>query len=886
MIKLLLISLFLAPVVVVAQFRLPEIFSDHMVLQRDQPIHLWGKGFPGQSVSVHCAGEWQQTTVKTDSTWSIYCTKQSARSSPQQIVLISGKDSLSLNDILIGDIWLCLGQSNMEFPMQREMHFKEELRQCDQPLIRLYNPAYTGKDWFGKPYTDSMLQRLTPGDFYKGDWRRCDSNSIKTMSAVGYYFGKDIAMRENIPIGLINLAIGGCPAETFIDPALLKTGPFAAKAKGDWLQNNSLPVWVRTRGDQNIAGNPQALRDEGGPDHPYKPGFAYSAGIKPMLPLPIRGVIWYQGESNAQEPERVDEYNDLLRLMIDGYRAAWNQPDMPFYWVQLSSIDTAHYSSRYWPEFRDDQRRLLDEVDHAGMAVCSDIGFKDNVHPTDKKDVGERLARWALNQTYGVDIRPSGPLPVSAVYRNGAMVISYRYAGGGLRTSDNGPVRGFSIDGQSDTGGGPDVAAVIRDSTVVIEAAAYAKASGDPAAAGKPDYVYYGWKPFTDANLCNSDGLPASTFKLPVEGQIKGKGPLKVEGQQPPGAVFVAGEEGYRSFRIPAIIQSGNGDLLAFGEGRVNGSADFGNVKIVLKRSRDQGRTWGALQVVASNDSLQAGNAAPVLDRTDPAWPGGRLFLFYCTGNKPEGEVRKGNGSREIWYKTSVDDGLTWSAAVNITAMVRRPGWRSYANTPGHAIQFLHGKYRGRLYVAANHSAGDPQPHFKDYRADGYYTDDHGKTFHLSDDVAIPSGNECMAAELSGDRLMLNIRNQSGQPRERIVAVSSDGGSTWDTAYFDQNLPDPVCQGSILTVGERKGRAVIAFCNDADTARRDNLTLRLSFDEGKTWTINDVVDKAPAGRNPRDYTAYSDLVQLSRKRIGVLYEKDNYKEIFFTTVKW
>ena len=355
---------------------------------------------------------------------------------------------------------------------------------------------------------------------------------------------------------------------------------------------------------------------------------------------------------------------------------------------------------------------------------------------------------------------------------------------------------------------------------------------------------------------------------------------------QQPVSVFTSGQEGYRSFRIPAIIKSGNGDLLAFCEGRVNGSADFGNVKIVVKRSRDQGRTWGALQVVASNDSLQAGNAAPVLDRTDPAYPGGRLFLFYCTGNKSEGEVRKGNGSREIWYKTSVDDGLTWSAAVNITGQVRRPGWRSYANTPGHAIQFLHGKYRGRIYVAANHSAGDPQPHFADYRANGYYTDDHGKTFLLSDDVAIPGGNECMAAELSGDRLMLNIRNQRGEPRERIGAVSSDGGATWDTAYFDKNLPDPVCQGSILTAGEKDGKAIVAVCNAADTSWRDNLTLRISMDEGKTWKINEVVDRGPAGRTPEDYTAYSDLVGLSGKRIGVLYEKNNYKEISFTTVKW
>src|SRR5690606_24703914 len=197
--------------------------------------------------------------------------------------------------------------------------------------------------------------------------------------------------------------------------------------------------------------------------------------------------------------------------------------------------------------------------------------------------------------------------------------------------------------------------------------------------------------------------------------------------------VFESGQEGYQSFRIPAIIRLSDGDLLAFAEGRVNGAADFGHVNIVMKKSKDNGRTWGKLQVVAINDTLQAGNAAPVVDLTDPAYPKGRIFLFYNTGDKPEGEIRKGSGTREVWYKTSVDGGTTWSAPVNITAQVKKPDWRSYANTPGHAMQFSCGKYKGRIYVAANHSAGDPQPHFKDYQAHGFYTDDHGKTFHLSE---------------------------------------------------------------------------------------------------------------------------------------------------------
>jgi sialidase-1 len=370
------------------------------------------------------------------------------------------------------------------------------------------------------------------------------------------------------------------------------------------------------------------------------------------------------------------------------------------------------------------------------------------------------------------------------------------------------------------------------------------------------------------------------------------------DAQQKDVPVFVSGTEGYKTFRIPAIIKAPNNDLLAFCEGRVNGSSDFGNIKIVLKRSSDNRETWSGLQVVASNDTLQTDNAAPVVDKTDPRYPNGRIFLFYNTGNVSESKLRNGLGVREVWYKTSVDNGLTWSDPVNITTQVNKPyqpkfnkaynfteDWRCYANTPGHAIQFTAGKYKGRIYVAANHTAGKPQPHYADGRAFGYYTDDHSKTFKISDDADMPGGNEVMAAELSGNRLMLNIRNQSGNIKQRIIAISNNGGQKWDMVYFDPHLPDPVCQGSILAIGTNNGKNILAVCNDADTVRRDNLTLRISYDEGKTWKKNYTVAKSPEGYKG-DYSAYSDLVLVSPKNIAVLYEKDNYRQIVFTAYKW
>ncbi len=349
--------------------------------------------------------------------------------------------------------------------------------------------------------------------------------------------------------------------------------------------------------------------------------------------------------------------------------------------------------------------------------------------------------------------------------------------------------------------------------------------------------------------------------------------------------LFKAGEDGYGSYRIPAIIRAANGDILAFAEGRVDGAADFGNIQIIMKRSTDGGQTWSDYQIVASNDTLQAGNPAPVVDNYDPEYPDGRIFMFYNTGNASEGEVRRGRGERKVWYVASEDQGQTWSDPVEITNQTKKKNWRAYANTPGHALQFQEGQYKGRIYIAANHSQGDPCDDFSDYKAHGFYTDDHGKTFHISETVWTPGGNENTATPLPGGKLMMNIRNQrggrNGAPKTRIIALSNDGGETWDKVFYDHNLPDPVNQGSILNLGEKgEDSQKIAFSNAADPDNRINLTLRISNDGGKTWSENMLVDKKG------ESTAYSDIVKLGDHKIGILYERKGYQEIAFKIMEW
>jgi sialidase-1 len=375
---------------------------------------------------------------------------------------------------------------------------------------------------------------------------------------------------------------------------------------------------------------------------------------------------------------------------------------------------------------------------------------------------------------------------------------------------------------------------------------------------------------------------------------------LLVRGQQAFVPVFTSGTEGHKIYRIPAIIKNKQGHLLAFAEGRVHGSGDFGDINIVLKVSRDQGRNWSALRTIADYDSLQAGNPTPVLDSSDPRFPKGRIFLFFNTGNNHENEIREGKGLREVWYKTSIDGGETWSQAHNITSQVHRPNrpaqhanynfkedWRHYANGPGHAMQFAQGPFKGRILVAANHSEGPRGERGSDYRAHAFYSDDHGDSFHLGNSISIPGSNESTATEISGGRLLMNIRNQRGDIRQRIVGISEDAGSTWQKVYFDPQLPDPICEGSILMLGKRNQKHVLAFSNAADERRRDRLTLRISYDDGVTWPTAIVIAKSTTEEDAKhDFAGYSDLVVVKKKSIGVLYEFKNYSQIVFSVIPW
>lgn len=355
--------------------------------------------------------------------------------------------------------------------------------------------------------------------------------------------------------------------------------------------------------------------------------------------------------------------------------------------------------------------------------------------------------------------------------------------------------------------------------------------------------------------------------------------------------VFRNGENGYQCYRIPAIVKAPNGHLLAFAEGRKKDCDDYGDIDLVLRVSTDNGHTWGALRVVVDNGNVQAGNPAPVFDLTDPAFRQGRLFLVYNTGITSENKVRNGEAVREIWVKTSTDGGQTWSEGVNITTQVSRPNgpaanqnyafpedWRSYANTPGHALQLQKGRYRGRLFVPANHSAGRPQPQFRDYRAHGFYSDDHGKTWKLTPNIDYAGSNESTAAETSDGHVLMNCRNQAGDVKNRLLSLSKTGGESWEPVRIAQDLPDPVCQGSMIEYQPRRGKRMLLFSNPNSQTNREKLAIRFSTDDGQSWSAGKTVYGGPA--------AYSDLVVQQDGSVGVLYEKDKYTRIVYQSFSY
>lgn len=461
-----------------------SLYADYMVLQRDVPLDIHGTANTGEKITVEIDGQKASTTADNQGKWSVVLSPMQA-AEDLTLTITAGKQRKVFSHVAVGEVWLCSGQSNMAFMLCQAESGKEDIAAADDPQLRLFDMK--GRwETYDVAWPASCLDSLNHLQyFHETTWQPSTPASASRFSAVGYYYGRMLRQKLGVPVGLICNAVGGAPTEAWVDRNSLETSfPNILRS---WLQNDFIQDWVRGRAAKNLTNDQTKLGR-----HPYEPCYLYESGILPLQQYPIKGVIWYQGESNAHNK---DAHAKLFSLLVDGWRQNWNNPDMPFYFVQLSSLNRPS-----WPWFRDSQLRLMKEISNTGMAVSSDCGDSLDVHPRHKQPVGERLARWALAKTYGQDITPSGPVFSSVTRQADALIVSFLYADG-LQTSDGKAPSCFEI--AEEDGLFQPATATIEGNTVRLTSPTIKH----------PRYVRYAWQPFTRANLVNADHLPASTFR-------------------------------------------------------------------------------------------------------------------------------------------------------------------------------------------------------------------------------------------------------------------------------------------------------------------------------------------------------------------------------------
>ena len=464
--------------------KMPLLYTDNMVLQREVPLTIQGTANAGDQVTVSIADRQMKTKVGPNGKWSVTLPPLKA-GEPYTLKISTNQKVLQYHNVLAGEVWLCSGQSNMEFMLKQASTARLDIPRAADQELRLYDMKARWRT-NAVEWETTVLDSLNHLQYYKDtEWKECAPETVSDFSAIAYYFGKMLRDSLKVPVGLICNAVGGSPTEAWIDRTSLEYH-FPAILK-DWTQNDFIQELVRGRAALNIKKSVNNRQR-----HPYEPCYLYESGIRPLEQYPIRGIIWYQGESNAHNWEA---HEALFKLLVNAWRKNWNDDCLPFYYVQLSSLDRPS-----WPWFRDSQRRMLNEISDIGMAVSSDHGDSLDVHPTCKQPVGERLARWALNKTYLKDIVPSGPLFRSADVRGEKVYLSFDY-GQGMRSSDGKSLRCFEV-AEFEGIYYPATAEVVGEQVKV-----YSKEVRNPR------YVRYGWQPFTRANLVNRAGLPASTFR-------------------------------------------------------------------------------------------------------------------------------------------------------------------------------------------------------------------------------------------------------------------------------------------------------------------------------------------------------------------------------------
>ena len=474
---------------------MPTIFGDSMVIQQDKPVHVWGWTEAGTEVTVALDDQSATATAGDDGRFDVELPAVKADGQSHQMTVKSHADAVTIDDVLYGEVWVCSGQSNMQWPVNAAADPDLEKLTAKFPKIRII--------------TVPNRASQKPERNFDGSWTSVTPQTVGDFTAVGYYFGRQLHQTLDVPIGLIDNAWGGSAAEAWVpweslegealyEPLVQKYRDLESNYDHAAVQANyqtRLEQWVENGKKGN---RPRAPRNPMTGNH--RIANLYYGCLTPIIGFPIRGVIWYQGESNSG---RAYQYRDLFPRMIQKWRSDWNQGDFPFYWVQLADfrneVDQPGDSS--WAELREAQT-MATSLPNTGQAVIVDLGEASDIHPRDKQNVAKRLARLALSNDYGLDVTGESPTFEKASFNDGKATIDFANVGGGLDTFDVPKIKGFVIAGDDKTFVPADAKIVDRDTVEV--------SSPD---VSNPVAVRYGWADNPIVNFQNKEGLPVTPFR-------------------------------------------------------------------------------------------------------------------------------------------------------------------------------------------------------------------------------------------------------------------------------------------------------------------------------------------------------------------------------------
>lgn len=512
--SLLVLVMWLAAVAARAEVRMPAIFGDNMVLQAGMAqAPVWGWADPGEAVTVTFKDARAAATAKEDGTWRTALDLSKADHAIGELT-VAGKNTLTFKNVVAGEVWVCSGQSNMAFTVNRADNFEAEAKAANFPMLRCFT-VQRGVS------PDKALSDV------KGAWEVCTPETVGRFTAAGYFFGRELHQRLGAPVGLIHTSVGGTPAEAWISmEATRSENPMmkaimarqaqelakaavaqkAAATKKASAAKKKAPARTAAKAPAQPNGKARPTKAKAALRRAVQPfnlqstklaSTLYNAMVAGLVPYGIKGAIWYQGEANAG---RAYQYRELFPALIRDWRRAWGQGDFPFYFVQLANYmaKTPEPGESDWAELREAQLMTL-KVPNTGMAVIIDIGMGDNIHPTNKQDVGKRLAQWALHRDYGQDVVESGPLFESMSVNGGVATVKFEYATG--LTAKGAKLAGFAV-------AGADKKFVWADAKIVGDAVEVSSPQ-----VKEPVAVRYGWANNPDCNLYNGAGLPASPFR-------------------------------------------------------------------------------------------------------------------------------------------------------------------------------------------------------------------------------------------------------------------------------------------------------------------------------------------------------------------------------------